>query len=98
VTLVDAAENPGGLSTGWRTPKGRAVEAGIKGFWYLSLRLLLIRDSPSNALPTRALLATGHLLQMAGYIVGSLIRRCTHLGEGVHELGCRFTLPWMRSG
>ena len=34
VTLVDGAENPGGLSAGWRTPKGRAVEAGIKGFWY----------------------------------------------------------------
>ena len=34
VTLVDAAPNPGGLSAGWRTPQGRAVEAGIKGFWY----------------------------------------------------------------
>jgi uncharacterized protein with NAD-binding domain and iron-sulfur cluster len=34
VTLVDGAETPGGLSAGWRTPKGRAVEAGIKGFWY----------------------------------------------------------------
>ena len=34
VTLLDGAENPGGLSAGWRTPQGRAVEAGIKGFWY----------------------------------------------------------------
>ncbi|CAL5218947.1 g699 [Coccomyxa viridis] len=34
VTLIDAAPNPGGLSAGWRTPQGRAVEAGIKGFWY----------------------------------------------------------------
>ncbi|PSC69064.1 amine oxidase [Micractinium conductrix] len=34
VTLLDAAENPGGLSAGWRTPQGRAVEAGVKGFWY----------------------------------------------------------------
>lgn len=34
VTLVDGSENPGGLSTGWRTPQGRAVEAGTKGFWY----------------------------------------------------------------
>ena len=34
VTLLDAAPNPGGLSAGWRTPQGRAVEAGIKGFWY----------------------------------------------------------------
>lgn len=34
VTLLDAAENPGGLASGWRTPQGRAVEAGTKGFWY----------------------------------------------------------------
>ena len=30
VTLLDASPNPGGLSAGWRTPQGRAVEAGIK--------------------------------------------------------------------
>ncbi|EFN58666.1 hypothetical protein CHLNCDRAFT_29963 [Chlorella variabilis] len=34
VTLLDASPNPGGLSAGWRTPQGRAVEAGVKGFWY----------------------------------------------------------------
>lgn len=34
VTLLDAAESPGGLSAGWRTSEGRPVEAGIKGFWY----------------------------------------------------------------
>uniref|UniRef100_A0A0G4HSZ0 Amine oxidase domain-containing protein n=1 Tax=Chromera velia CCMP2878 TaxID=1169474 RepID=A0A0G4HSZ0_9ALVE len=34
VTLLDASENPGGLSTGWRTEKGRPVEAGMKGFWF----------------------------------------------------------------
>ena len=34
VTLLDAAPNPGGLSAGWRTPQGRAVEAGVKGFWF----------------------------------------------------------------
>ncbi|CAL8469873.1 g9415 [Coccomyxa elongata] len=34
VTIIDASPNPGGLSAGWRTPQGRAVEAGIKGFWY----------------------------------------------------------------
>lgn len=34
VTLIDASPNPGGLSAGWRTPQGRAMEAGIKGFWY----------------------------------------------------------------
>ena len=30
VILLDASPNPGGLSAGWRTPQGRAVEAGIK--------------------------------------------------------------------
>ena len=34
VTLLDASPHPGGLSAGWRTPQGRAVEAGTKGFWY----------------------------------------------------------------
>ncbi|CAM9460726.1 unnamed protein product, partial [Ectocarpus sp. 13 AM-2016] len=34
VTLLDASPNPGGLSAGWRTAGGRAVEAGIKGFWW----------------------------------------------------------------
>lgn len=34
VTLVDGSPNPGGLSAGWRTEQGRAVEAGTKGFWY----------------------------------------------------------------
>ena len=34
MTLLDASPNPGGLSAGWRTKQGRAVEAGVKGFWY----------------------------------------------------------------
>ncbi|KAI5076277.1 hypothetical protein GOP47_0008342 [Adiantum capillus-veneris] len=34
VTLLDAASDPGGLSTGYRTSQGRPVEAGIKGFWW----------------------------------------------------------------
>lgn len=33
VTLLDGSPNPGGLSAGWRTPQGRSVEAGVKGFW-----------------------------------------------------------------
>ena len=32
VTVLDASETPGGLSSGWRTPGGRSVEAGIKGY------------------------------------------------------------------
>ena len=34
VKLLDGSPNPGGLSTGWRTKEGKAVEAGMKGFWY----------------------------------------------------------------
>lgn len=33
VQLLDASDSPGGLSAGWRTASGRAVEVGIKGFW-----------------------------------------------------------------
>jgi uncharacterized protein with NAD-binding domain and iron-sulfur cluster len=34
VTLLDASQNPGGVSAGWRTKEGRSLEAGIKGMWY----------------------------------------------------------------
>jgi phytoene dehydrogenase-like protein len=34
VTLLDASENPGGLSSAFTTPGGQMVEPGIKGFWY----------------------------------------------------------------
>lgn len=33
VTLLEAAAQPGGLAAGWRTAGGRAVEAGVHGFW-----------------------------------------------------------------
>ncbi|MBD2104560.1 FAD-dependent oxidoreductase [Leptolyngbya sp. FACHB-261] len=34
VTLLEAGPYPGGLVAGWKTEGGRAVEAGIHGFWY----------------------------------------------------------------
>jgi uncharacterized protein with NAD-binding domain and iron-sulfur cluster len=34
VTLLEAGNYPGGLVSGWKTPAGRSVEAGIHGFWY----------------------------------------------------------------
>jgi uncharacterized protein with NAD-binding domain and iron-sulfur cluster len=34
VTLLEAGEYPGGLVAGWKTQKGKSVEAGIHGFWY----------------------------------------------------------------
>ena len=34
ITLLEAGPYPGGLVAGWKTAKGRSVEAGIHGFWY----------------------------------------------------------------
>ncbi len=34
VTLLEAGSYPGGLVAGWKTEKGKSVEAGIHGFWY----------------------------------------------------------------
>ncbi|MEA5598329.1 hydroxysqualene dehydroxylase [Rivularia sp. UHCC 0363] len=34
VTLLEAGSYPGGLVAGWKTGKGKSVEAGIHGFWY----------------------------------------------------------------
>jgi protoporphyrinogen oxidase len=34
VTLLDAAESPGGLSSTFKSAKGQVVEPGVKGFWY----------------------------------------------------------------
>lgn len=43
VTLLDAAPDPGGVAAGWKTPSGREMEAGIKGFWkhYPAIEALL---------------------------------------------------------
>ncbi|CEJ44382.1 Amine oxidase [Umezakia ovalisporum] len=34
VTLLEAGSYPGGLVAGWKTTRGKSVEAGIHGFWY----------------------------------------------------------------
>jgi hypothetical protein len=34
VTLLDASESPGGLSSAFATPGGQLVEPGVKGFWF----------------------------------------------------------------
>lgn len=34
VTLLEASPHVGGLVAGWRSERGRSVEAGIHGFWY----------------------------------------------------------------
>ena len=52
VTLLDAAPEPGGLATGFRTKDGRACEAGIKGFWYE------VRQSRTNKVGVHTLFGT----------------------------------------
>jgi NAD(P)-binding Rossmann-like domain len=52
VTLLDASPNPGGLSSGWRTPQGRAVEAGwsiCKGGMMWPAFHLYLRVLPAHA-------------------------------------------------
>jgi uncharacterized protein with NAD-binding domain and iron-sulfur cluster len=34
VTLLEAGPYPGGLVAGWKNADGKAVEAGVHGFWY----------------------------------------------------------------
>lgn len=44
VTLLEAGAYPGGLVAGWQTPQGRAVEAGIHGFWYPYRNIFALTD------------------------------------------------------
>ncbi len=44
VTLLEAGAHPGGLVAGWKTPKGRSVEAGIHGFWYPYSNIFALTD------------------------------------------------------
>ncbi|NET09326.1 MAG: NAD(P)-binding protein [Merismopedia sp. SIO2A8] len=45
VTLLEAGGQPGGLVAGWKTAQGRAVEAGIHGFWYPYRNIFSLVDS-----------------------------------------------------
>ena len=47
--LIDGAETPGGLSSGWRNAAGQTVEAGIKGFWFQASLLLQLRAAISGS-------------------------------------------------
>ncbi|HIK43257.1 MAG TPA: FAD-dependent oxidoreductase [Leptolyngbyaceae cyanobacterium M65_K2018_010] len=44
VTLLEAGPYPGGLVAGWQTAQGRAVEAGIHGFWYPYRNIFALTD------------------------------------------------------
>lgn len=45
VTLLEAGAYPGGLVAGWQTAGGRAVEAGIHGFWYPYRNIFALTDA-----------------------------------------------------
>lgn len=88
VSLVDAAPNPGGLSAGWRTPQGRAVEAGIKGFWFqyhniFALVKELGIDWPFTDWETSGFW-TPQGLSIEAPVFSSLPRLPTMLGQFVH--------------
>jgi uncharacterized protein with NAD-binding domain and iron-sulfur cluster len=42
VTVLDAAQNAGGLAGGVRSGNGTSIELGIKGFWFQVLCHLLL--------------------------------------------------------
>ena len=70
MTLLDASPNPGGLSSGWRTKQGRAVEAGVKGFWYQVSMLCMLCLSPppaATAAASPAATAVAAAYQTCGY-------------------------------
>lgn len=45
VTLLEAGAYPGGLVAGWQTSQGKAVEAGIHGFWYPYRNIFALTDA-----------------------------------------------------
>lgn len=75
VTLLDVSPNPGGLSAGWRTKQGRAVEAGVKGFWY-QVHCCTFFQFGSNALPLLLQRAYMHSLT-AGFVL--ILHLLSHL-------------------
>ncbi|PNW70427.1 hypothetical protein CHLRE_17g719500v5 [Chlamydomonas reinhardtii] len=44
VTVLDAAEQPGGLASSWKSQGGKTVEPGIKGFWYQYANIFSLVD------------------------------------------------------
>lgn len=91
VTLLDGSPNPGGLSTGWRTEQGRAVEAGVKGFWYqvlirdLRLSLLCALQSGSTPVQSASALtytfAVMYLKPAAEVVMQSRVKRALHISD-----------------
>ncbi|MEW5300652.1 MAG: hypothetical protein WDW36_003566 [Sanguina aurantia] len=98
VTLLEASPNPGGLSTGWRTPGGRAVEAGMKGFWYQYKNIFaLIEELNLPEYPLTSWTTSGFWnpkgLVTEAPIFSSLPRLPAMLGQFVHTFPLYWSLP-----
>ncbi|KXZ45031.1 hypothetical protein GPECTOR_59g639 [Gonium pectorale] len=98
VTLLEASPNPGGLSAGWRTASGRAVEAGMKGFWYQyknTFRLLDELQLPSWPLTdfTTSGFWNPRGLVTEAPVFSKLPRLPTLVGQFVHTFPLYWALP-----
>jgi uncharacterized protein with NAD-binding domain and iron-sulfur cluster len=103
VTLLDASPNPGGLSAGWTTPKGRTVEAGMKGFWYQYKNIFSLleelypggRSSPDWPLTnwtTSGFWSPAGLVTSAP-VFSALTQLPTLVGQFVHTFPLYWSLP-----
>eukprot|EP00775_Hariotina_reticulata_P005159 gene5159-5397_t len=88
VTLLDAADNPGGLSSAFRSAQGQVVEPGIKGFWYQYANIdALVADLgiPSPFTPfTSSAFWSPDGLQVESPIFQDLVRLPAPLGTLIH--------------
>ncbi|GFR52690.1 hypothetical protein Agub_g15316 [Astrephomene gubernaculifera] len=99
VTLLEAAAHPGGLSGGFRTTGGRAVEAGMKGFWYqyhnifALLRELRLPAWPLTEWTPSGFWGAGGKLLTEAPVFSSRPRLPTLLGQFVHTFPLYWSLP-----
>ncbi|GAQ79859.1 Amine oxidase [Klebsormidium nitens] len=95
VTLLDASPDPGGLSGGFRTSQGRAVEAGMKGFWYQYHNIYRLVEELSILPPftewTRSSFYSPAGIQVEAPVFQDLPRLPTPLGSFL------YTSPYFRS-
>lgn len=95
VTLLDAASSPGGLSTGFRTAKGRPVEAGIKGFWWQYHNIFSLVKELGIVWPftnwTSSSFYSSSGIQVEAPVLNELPRLPTPLGSFI------YTSPYFRS-
>ncbi|XP_057828630.1 uncharacterized protein LOC131039808 isoform X3 [Cryptomeria japonica] len=95
VTLLDAALSPGGLSTGFRSAKGKPVEAGIKGFWWQYRNIFSLIKELGISWPftnwTRSSFYNASGIQVEAPVFNELPRLPTPLGSLV------YTSPYFRS-